>query len=127
MVLPEMDEVLRQLAAVDADDAPFAVATIVVAVLAALVLGPGDPAVFGKRGEIEARGQEQREGDHSSFSSCTGISRGSMGTKPWVTVIEAIRSCPSFESARLRNSFSQGSRGRPGCLSTTKRSPTASG
>src|SRR5438132_558940 len=76
-----MDEVLRQLAAVDADDAPFAVATIVVAVLAALVLGPGDPAVFGKRGEIEARGQEQREGDHSSFSSCTGISRGSMGTK----------------------------------------------
>src|SRR2546425_1270814 len=93
MVLPEMDEVLRQLAAVDADDAPFAVASIVVAVLAALVLGPGDPAVFGKRGEIEARGQEQREGDHSSFSSCTGISRGSMGTKPWVTVIEAIRSC----------------------------------
>jgi len=46
VILPEMDEVLRQLGAVDADDAPFAVTAIVVAVLAALVVGSRDPAVL---------------------------------------------------------------------------------
>ena len=47
MILPQVDEMLCELGGVNADHAPFAVATIVVTMLAALVFGAGLPVVRG--------------------------------------------------------------------------------